>query len=258
MKKVIIVLIVFSLSVLFADDLYFKNGMIWKNCKLLHRVGNTVEIKFNEKFNTVVAKKRIDKIYGLVLEEFNTSGRTTTDVINTNLLWNITNLVKIDQLEIKMKGNDNLVSQTEYIEQGKLKKETTPLFKKIESPNYMKGLGVYSQNELLSIIEQKNKITESDKILYYYSKRKHAVPECLMNGYGLASMSQGDYGFGALIMATEIVGTIILAISLDPKVRTVGYGFVGFGFVAGIVRPIIYSNNYNEALKIGLEINYEF
>lgn len=122
----------------------------------------------------------------------------------------------------------------------------------------MNGLGLYSQTEMLNIFDQKDKISESDKILYYYSKRKHAVPECLMNGYGLASMSQGDYGFGALILVTELVGTIILSSSLDPGVRTVGYVFLGAGVVSGIIRPIVYSSKYNNALKIGLEINYEF
>lgn len=99
---------------------------------------------------------------------------------------------------------------------------------------------------------------KNEKILYYYFMRKHAVSECLMNGFGLASMSQGDYGFGILILASELVEIIILASSLNPKVRTVGYGFLGAGFISGIIRAIVYSNNYNKALQIGLEINYKF
>ena len=240
------------------DNLYFKNGTVWYNCKLLQRVGNSVEVDFIEKYDRIIAKKQINKIYGIVITDFDTTKTTIARSINTASFKSVKNLEKIEYVNIKMKGSDNLISQIKYTEQKEAIKETKPLFEKLNYPNYMNGLGLYSQTEMLNIFDQKDKISESDKILYYYSKRKHAVPECLMNGYGLASMSQGDYGFGALILVTELVGTIIISSSLDPGVRTVGYVFLGAGGIAGIIRPIVYSSNYNNALKIGLEINYEF
>ncbi|MCF7832540.1 MAG: hypothetical protein K9N05_03045 [Candidatus Marinimicrobia bacterium] len=57
MKKLLIIAMVLLNCFLFADDLYFKNGTVWKNCKLIDRVGSFIEIDFNEKYEKIITKK---------------------------------------------------------------------------------------------------------------------------------------------------------------------------------------------------------
>jgi hypothetical protein len=235
MKKLIIIILILLNGFLFADDLYFKNGTLWENCKVASIKGNNVKILFNEIFNELIWNKTIKSIEGVLIAEYD-----------------LESITKISEYNI---GEINTLKETLNI----IPITNIRMYEPIkEIKTIYENFGQYSQSELLSISKRSKELSENEKILYYYSMRKTVFPECLMNAYGLASMSQGDYGHGAVILAAELLGTLFLSLSSDETVRTIGFGLVGAGLIYGFIRPTIYADNYNKALKVGLEINYEF
>jgi hypothetical protein len=273
MKKVILLLLILISYQVFADDIYFKNAKIWENCSPGYIVDDNViieQIIDGKKSNSQTIP--LNSILGAVVKDLDYTTDTKVFAIGNDKLLEIskTNAFQpIDQIGLWYVFDDKIMSKGQLREyqsrtiwdnlrnNGSNNYNQNLTLENTEKPKYLSGLSSYSSNEI-KVIKDNSNISDNQRLLFYYSMRKTAVPECLMNGYGLASMSQGDYEHGAIILAAELLGTLFLSLSSDEIVNTIGYGLVGGGLIYGFVRPIIYADKYNKALKVGLEINYEF
>ncbi|MHA1746993.1 MAG: hypothetical protein ACTSWW_13405 [Promethearchaeota archaeon] len=250
--KVMIVFFILLSSLLMADDLYFDNNKVWKNCKVIDRSDKKINILFLERYGHLYIEKPISSVFGIVETSINSDIITKIEHLSTDKM---DMLIKTEPMRsvYHLKLND-IALPDKIANEINIIRENKP--KNLISSNRLIGLGSYSRNELKRLYDHHDTMTDDEWLMQYCSKVKNPHPAAYLNFLGIASIKQRDYEFGFLIMACEIGGAWLALETKNEFLRYVGFIMLDFGLIAGIVRPYVYASKYNNALSMGLQIEY--